>query len=235
MGQMYLGERSVGTATITSRFPKKRKSKKSSQLATKADVRRIIAEDDEWKAIYSHLGSLDVYNSGNGYFALLNGCNNTSPIGLSTRDGREIRNRSVRIWVSHRGNATATSNYPMRFILFIDLEPHGTAPTAAQLLTANGGGWDEAPRNLDSRSRFIILKDKFYQANKYDADGTTVITHQHVFVKHMKLNFKTIFNSGTAATIADIERGALYLFMYHGQGTNTDLAFVSAVVRFTDL
>lgn len=203
---------------------------------TKREVKKMLDKNTEWKAIYTHKEGEDLYNGGVGRMYLLNGCNNTAPLGLSSRIGREILNRSVQIHIKHRpSNVAAPSyNFTIRCVLFIDLEPHGVAPTPANLFnTAESQGYDEAFRNLNYRNRFIILKDKFYNLDNYDNNGTLMKFHDHKFC-YQKLNFKTTFNSGTAATIADIEKGALYFWAINAEATYSPLIYLSAVVRFTD-
>lgn len=216
--------------------------RKARKVGMSSDTRKIAVKalkrvneigKPEYKAIYTHATALSPYTGGLGYFLLLNGVSQGD--GLSSREGRIIRNRSVQINIQHRANASASSNYPIRMILFIDLEPSGSAPTASQLLrTSEGQNLDEAFRNLDNRNRFIILKDKYVQGNNYDNNGSTLLTHYHKWVKFKKLNLLTTFNANNGATIADIQKGALYLFMYQGEPTYPPSVWVSAVVRFTD-
>lgn len=232
MGKMYVSAPSSAQASVTSR--KRKKAKGGSQLATKADVKRMINSNEEFKAIYTHVETGNPYTGGAGLFTLLNGCSQGD--GLSSREGREIRNRSVQIHLKHRYATSApTYNYTLRAILFIDLEPHGSAPTASNLLrTSEGQGYDEAFRNLDYRNRFVILKDKYLQGDIFDNNGTTFVLHDHQLVKYKKLNLKTTFNSGNAGTIADINKGALYLYLFNAESANPMQVFISAVVRFTD-
>lgn len=210
------------------------RARSTRSLAVKALKKANQIGKPEFKAIYTHINGFNPYSAGNGYMVLLNGCSTGD--GLSSREGRQIRLRSVSINFQHRNNASSVNDFVLRVILFIDLEPHGVAPTGQQLLrTTEGQGLDEAPRNLDNRNRFIILKDKYYQADPYNNSGNIVRTHYHKFVKYKKLNLLTIFNISDVATIADINKGALYCYFYNGDSTAfPPTCFISAVVRFTD-
>lgn len=230
MGKVYLATGSNPKAVSTA--TRRKKTKTVSNLATKADVRRMIDNSQEFKAIYTHVNGFNPYNGGAGYFVLLNGTSQGD--GLSSRDGRQITLRSVSIILQHRNNASATGDYPIRCILFIDREPHGVAPTATDLLrTSEGQGLDEAPRNLDYRNRFIILKDKWIQGDPYNNNGA-LRTHYHKFVKYRKLSLKTVYDASNNADITDINKGALYCFFFNGDSAFPPSAWISAVVRFTD-
>lgn len=216
-----------------------RKSKKVSNATVskvvKNYVQKKIDNEQEFKAIMTNQNSLNLYNGGTGQMILLNGCVNTSPMGLSTRVGREIQNRSVQITISYRVDATSTNDFGIRAIVFIDLDPNGVAPTAVQLLdTASGAGLDEAYRNLVYRNRFVILKDKYLHGPAYNNNGALVTNYSRL-IKYKKLKLNTVFNSGNAGTIADIQKGALYCFLISMDGSGyPPLGFINAVVRFTD-
>lgn len=98
--------------------------------------------------------------------------------------------------------------------------------------------------NPNNRDRFKILWDKQYVFGPIKVDNTATQSYgwaqgpsvyQVKFFKKMKL--ETIFNSGSAGTIADIQSGALYLLTIGttAPGTNTDADFiVTTRVRFDD-
>lgn len=206
--------------------------RRQSKIATKKDVRRMIDNNTEFKAIYTHINGLNPYTGGLGYMVLLNGCSQGT--GLSSRQGRVIQLRSVSITLQHRNASGSTGDYPIRVILFIDKEPHGVAPTGAQLLrTTDGQGLDEAPRNLDYRNRFVILKDKWIQGDPFNNNGA-LRTHYHKFVKYRTLNLKTVYDASNNADITDINKGALYCYFFNGDSAFPPSAWISAVVRFTD-
>lgn len=181
-------------------------------------VRKLekVANAVEYKVIETHGSDADCYNGGAGKFFLCNGINQGD--GISSRDGRQIVNKTIRFKLSIQPHASQTATMRTRVIMFIDLEPHGTAPTITQVLNTSAAGPEEAFRNLDHRDRFIILKDKVYNVDP--GNNSTGINYHFInFVKYKKLkNLKTLFNSGNAATIADIQRGAVYVWVYDAQG-----------------
>lgn len=234
MGKMYLA--SASPAQAQSR--KRKKVTKSSKFVTRTEVKRMMDASEEFKAIYSTADDVTAYNAGAGRLVLLNGCNQGD--GLSSREGREIRIRSVQINIQHRySNASAptTFNAPLRCLLVLDLEPHGATPVLSDILRiTDGQAYDEAPRNLNNRSRFVILKDTTYSEEAYDnaGAGTLPIVHNHKFVKYKKLNFDMVFNANNNADITDIIKGALFLCFYNREATYPMTVSYSAVVRFTE-
>lgn len=187
----------------------------------------------EYKVIYTHGSDADCYNAAAGKFFLCNGVNQGD--GLSSRDGRQIVNKTIQFQFSIQPHASQTATMRTRMIMFIDLEPQGTAPTIAQVLNTSAAGPTEAYRNLDYRDRFIILKDRVY--NFDPGNNSTGVNYQHKwFVKYKKLkNLKTIFNSGNAATIADIQKGAIYVWVYDVQGATYPFSFhYNGKLRFID-
>ena len=61
--------------------------------------------------------------------------------------------------------------------------------------------------NMNNRDRFVVLFNKQYAIDQ--AGG-----HQSAQMKHYKkMNLQTIFNSGSAGTVADITTGSVYLLI----------------------
>lgn len=127
-----------------------------------------------------------------------------------------------------------------RMILFVDLQPNGNPPGVTDLLTAST---PIAHLNPNNRDRFIILRDKQYVLGPIKSDntatqslawsGSPVAFSLKVF---KKIAVQTIFNAGTAGTIADITSGALFMFWIGStaSGTTDAIAGLTTRVRFLD-
>lgn len=217
-----------------------RKSKKYSKAtvsqAVKSYVKNQIDDNEEFKLIETFQGAQYSYNTGLGTFILLNGVSQGD--GQSSRDGRQITNRSLQLKLLARTNSATAEGSNFRFIVFIDLEPHGVAPVATDLLdtVTTSPGLILAHRNLNNRSRFVILKDKTVALPQYDNAGFKM--DYHTGIKYRKLKkLKTIFNASNNGNIGDISKGALYVWFFsdNNQGvTHEPLIYVYGRVRFTD-
>lgn len=126
-----------------------------------------------------------------------------------------------------------------RIIIFIDNQPNGATPIVTDLLTS---ATSYAQLNLNNRDRFKILSDKQFPLHAYaynTTSGTAVasLSNSYAFKKFIKCNIETIFNAGTAATIADITSGAIYMFLIGSiaTGSNDATCALSTRVRYSDL
>lgn len=134
--------------------------------------------------------------------------------------------------------ATTTFAGQARMILFIDYQPNAATPAVLDLLVS---ATPESQLQLNNRDRFKILKDKLFEFDPIIVvgAGTEVEFNRTAYPLkcYKKLNMETIFNAGTAGTIADITSGALYLFWIGSwaAGASSDgVAVVSTRVRFLD-
>lgn len=105
-----------------------------------------------------------------------------------------------------------------RLIFYVDKQPNHATHSSTDLLVS---ATSLAHYNVDNRSRFRIISDKSYLFSSDSVLRTPGAT-DYAFVEHKghltyklveykEVNIETIFNSGTAGTIADIESGAFYL------------------------
>lgn len=188
----------------------------------------------EYKVIYTHTTGTATYAAGAPSFVLLNGCNQGD--GQSSRDGRQILNKSVEVMMQWASNVSATTDCVCRAMLFIDLEPHGSTVTAGELLNLSSPsfGVEEAPKNLDYRSRFVIIKDKKFNFVNHPAWSSTAQHRQAVIFKYRKLNFHSLFDASNNADITDITKGALYLMVFANDATYAPTVDVAAKVRFIE-
>lgn len=213
----------------------KKKAKSNQELTQEvARIKRNVPKP-EWKVIYTHGSSIATYVTGLGTFTLINGCNQGD--GQSSRDGRQILNKSVEAEVRWSSNTSTVVDNVCRMILFVDMEPHGVAPTAAELLNLSSPsfGPEEAPRNLDNRGRFIILKDKKFISPGHPPYSSSAQAYVRTPIKYRKLNFKTTFDASNNADITDIVRGALYIWVYSASTTNDPTVDLAAKVRFIEI
>jgi len=128
----------------------------------------------------------------------------------------------------------------VRMILLVDCQPNGSVPSTTDLLKEST---PTSQLNLDNRDRFKILLDKqwvfdpLYFNNNATFALASASRQQVAFKKYKKLGVETIFNSGSAGTIADITSGALYMFWVGNQsaiGGIDNNAVLSTRVRFDD-
>lgn len=141
------------------------------------------------------------------------------------RIGRSIKNASVQLDFDAYHNTTDTTTFTVvRWMLIIDKEANGAVPAVTDILTTEN---TTSFRNLTNRRRFVIIKDaRILLDNNRESRS----------VKYFRrLALKTIFNSGDAGTVADIDSGSLLLVLI----TNAAEAYkpllqITSRVRFID-
>lgn len=124
---------------------------------------------------------------------------------INERTGREVDMRSIQFSAQVRA-ATATGvDQTHRVLIVYDRQTNAAAPTMAQVCES---ATIQAPRNLENRKRFSILFDEIYNLNAAAESGSS---RQIRWYRH--LNHPETFNSGDAATVADITTGSVYLIV----------------------
>lgn len=127
-----------------------------------------------------------------------------------------------------------------RMIIFVDCQPNGAAPAVTDLLVE---ATTSSQLNLNNRDRFKVLCDKQYAFDPlyFNNNATFAMASASRQIynvkKYKKLNIETIFNAGSAGTIADITSGALYMFWLGNQsaiGGIDNNAVVSTRCRYDD-
>ena len=93
-------------------------------------------------------------------------------------------------------------------MIVMDKQANATAPTVAQILEAVSA---IAPMNMDNRDRFTVLHD--YQCPVDQLGGRPSTVHK----KFRKINITTVYNAGTAGTVADIATNSIYLLYIYTQ------------------
>lgn len=177
-----------------------------------------------------------------GTVTLLNGCADGSTV--NTRIGRKTCIKSVQVrgvLLPQDAWASGAQCDPClaRVMLVWDKQANGAAFTIANLLSAATAA---SFNNLDNRERFVVLMDKHFAFGMWAlstaagaafaaVDKTVAIVNKY---KRMPKDAFTIF-SGTGATIASINTGALFLVTIGtnaaGNGWNANLV---TRVRYTD-
>lgn len=157
---------------------------------------------------------------------LLNGCAPGST--ANTRIGRKFTMKSVLIRYNFSMATTTTGGGPLRIVVVYDKQSNAAIPAVTDIFTTDD---IEALNNLSNRDRFIIIADHYTEVigvqSAYSVSG----------VIKRKINLETMFNTGTAGTVADITTGSLYI-MFGTPGLHLTagptLSF-QARVRFSDL
>jgi len=159
----------------------------------------------------------------------------------TTRDGRQIVNKSLQIQGMVYPQDDTTVNSFVRYLVVWDAQPNsGAIATPAQILTSASS---YAFTNLDNRERFTILKDRRMAVGRVQVDTTATqsygiavgpgcqVVNEYIDLKALK----TIY-SGTTAAIGSIATGALLLFFIGdtASGTSTPIFVGTTRLRFTD-
>lgn len=141
----------------------------------------------------------------------------------------------------------------VRFIIFVDNQVNGVKPNASDLLenpvdphwtTSGAGTATDATkypihayclRNLDNKDRFRILYDKAFMMGGSSTVANLYIGQEgkssYLINKRIECNVDTIFNSGSAATIADIQTGAIFYLCLGTFVTGTSDPTVTGKIR----
>jgi len=143
-----------------------------------------------------------------------------------------MKTLQVRAVIARDVSTTATTPFAgtVRMLIIYDKQTNATAPTVAQILEQTDA---LSFMNMDNRDRFSVLIDKQIAIDQFGGNGSRVVK----LFKRSAL--PTIFNSGTAGTVADMTTGSVYLVLLNIQAgavvtdTNPDIAFKSRI-RFDD-
>jgi len=161
-------------------------------------VRGLNLAPGEFKAVDVHAATAVTTTP---IVVLLNGIARGDDI--NERTGREVDMRSIQFSAQVRAATTTGVDQTHRVLIVYDRQTNAAAPTMAQVCES---ATIQAPRNLENRKRFSILFDKIYNLNAADESGSS---RQIRWYRH--LNHPETFNSGDAATVADITTGSVYL------------------------
>lgn len=153
----------------------------------------------------------------------------------NTRDGRKIIMKSInlKVYVSNIVNAIADGDL-MRVMVLYDSQSNGAAPTAGNILQTVSA---LAPMNLDNRTRFKVLFDKWQKINGFNYSGGVLTAGTYtppLFKLYKKLMLDVQF-SGTTAAIGSISCGSIYLLVLSQTSTGAAAFDVDSRIRFTEL
>lgn len=168
--------------------------------------------------------------------------------GFFNRIGSKVEMKSLHIRGQLFNLATTVQDY-LRVIIFYDRQPNGAAPTFADLMqsrdqagTATTSAKSEI--NLDQRDRFVILRDRQWQAPSVtltagvQTNGPNFpgMDQEWDINEFIKLNdLTTHYKSSTnPTTIADINSGALYMTLVSDQAAGKWQYVVGFRLRFGD-
>lgn len=181
----------------------------------------------ELKYIDTSMGGTSYPLAGTGVLLLLNG--STQGSDATNRIGRKINIRSIQIRCAVTLANTGVSNGLLfRTIIFVDKQANAAAPAVTDYLLTDSFS---ANHNLNNRDRFVTLMDKIHP------NGASGDVYNIAWKKYIRCNMETIYNSGNAGTIADIQSGSLYMLTYMCAGalTTTESVTLGRIrVRFED-
>lgn len=152
----------------------------------------------------------------------------------TTRDGRQVTIKSVQLHgliVPQDGSVGVNKT---RVLLVWDNAANGALATIAQIMSAANG---TAFPLVDNANRFTILVDRIFAAGSFDNTATQAISSSpaHGDVDIYKVLRCCTQYSGTGATIASIQNGALLLVTLGTQAAASGHnLFATTRVRFTD-
>lgn len=147
---------------------------------------------------------------------------------INERAGREVVMRSIQV----KGIAAVTVGTGIdqvcRVMIVYDRQTNAAALTAAMVLNAVD---TYSPRNLENRRRFKIMYDRSFVLNASGEAGSHCM-----FNFYRKLNHPVTFNSGDAATVADITTGSMYLICIGNvaAGATDGTCTFSSRIRYQD-
>ncbi len=154
-------------------------------------------------------------------FVLLNGM--VKGDDFDTRDGRQIRVKSVQLSIRYVMSSSATFSQ-MRCIIFIDKQPNEITPVVLDLLDSAAM---QAFRNLDQRKRFVILYNNVVSMSINGMRGGMIDYYK-------RLDMKTVFDDSDAGDITDISTNAIWLMLISTEATNTVTISRSTRIRYID-
>lgn len=122
---------------------------------------------------------------------------------INERVGRQVNIKSIEIKAVSKSTAATGTRQECLTMLVWDKDPDGVLGTIASMLnTVNVN----SARNLSNRDRFVVLKSW-----RYIIYPDTLPNNSRTLRYYRKRNLQTTYNAGNAGTIADIQKGALYL------------------------
>lgn len=150
--------------------------------------------------------ALDSAVNNAGVILLINGMARGADV--SERIGRQVIIKSIQVYLTGLATTTTGIDQTHRYMLVYDKQTNGAFPVGADILNAISP-W--AMKNLNNRSRFIILWDKRISVSNdvpaNQAGGNVRLADMDYYRRH---SLRVTFNDSNLGTVADINTGAIY-------------------------
>lgn len=200
-------------------------------LLARKPLRRDYGNEPELK--YNDIAAATYQGDNTGTITALNliavGDDNTS------RDGRQICNRSIHVQGYLAPVDSTTLNSMCRMMLVWDSQPNGAIATMTDILSVSNA---VSSTNLNNRERFRILRDlKFALGSSSNTATQAVSDGSNTYLIDCFLKLKDIKTtySGTTAVIASVATGALLLVTIGSNSSSNQGTFtLTTRLRFTD-
>lgn len=132
----------------------------------------------------------------------------------ATRIGNRIQMVSLQCNI-RAYNGVATFNTVAAMLLY-DRDAAQAAPVIGDIYDTSVLRWYQgAPRNLDNRTRFQILKKWRFSLSSTDSDDKDT---QRIIEYYKKISLPTVYDDTNGGTILDIRKGSLY-FVWSSSGS----------------
>lgn len=154
----------------------------------------------------------------------------------TTRDGRQICNRSIHIQGLLKPEDIATASNLSRLMLVWDNQPNSGAIAAITDILVSSTSISST--NLNNRERFTILRDLRYGCGyQSNAVGAVFSNGDNTYALNEFLSLKDVKTtySGTTAAIGSVATGALLMVTIGSQAPGAGESFeLTTRLRFTD-
>lgn len=154
-------------------------------------------------------------------------CANAISIGadINQRVGRKITIRSLEMHYNITADPDQDQPAVCRVMVIFDRQANGTQPAATDILTSAS---INAPKNLNNRERFQILKDDLVSVMRLTDKNQ--VTSKWYF----RTALPVVYNAGVAGTYADIASGSLWVCTLSEIATDYPLLKGFLRVRYSD-
>jgi len=153
--------------------------------------------------------SLTTFNTAVGQSSgVLNAC--TQGAAPGQRVGRTIKMKSIYLRYFCAIAPTTTGGSPVRVVLVYDKQANTAAATPANLLVADNV---YSPNDLSSARRFVTLMDRVVNVGVGQPSASIEF--------YKKCNLETQYNAVNGGTVADIQSGSLFMFVWASAGIQT--------------
>jgi hypothetical protein len=161
--------------------------------------------------------------------------------GATNRTGRRTLNERMRVSFTWNICQNVTNSNPLdgyRVIIAYDKECRGSNFGLADLLTTSTFGEPAFNSSFleDNRDRFVVLLDKqHYGCNLFSLTNNTVFGGVHHWVTEIQLPKNTHYYNTNVGTIADIDSGSIYAFVFGVTGSNSATYSLDCQLWFRDV